>query len=636
MSEGRGKVPEKAETAIWLDRLLGHWLLAAAMIMVAAALTIPQIDRNALGKDANSQLIRSHGLTGDPFTPLDVLEVLDVSQLPLSHLLLHYWGFAAGTSVAAARMLFLLAGLLSLAMVYRLARDAVAPIAGAFAVFVLLCIAFFGFFLAHVRFYPLMVLLAAFALWMYLRICAPNRRPRRIEFLALILAGAAMMITHASGYVLLAAMTLYHLAVVKKDRRWLQVVAASLVSLALISPLALRMFAEGLGITMRVHHKSAGALQESLPTWLAVYSNGSPLLFAFFAVCAYVGWRRGSLRRNPFLALLPVWCLTIGLSDEATSLFSRTQMRYLLVGAPIVAGFVASGLYALYRTRRWLGLLALLWMAAGLHFHATADWDTFARNQVASYERVPWHLVSRALRQTNEILPALAFNLDHTSLEMSTSQANAVLRWRWFEQYGLDMQNRSSLDIDGRIGDNRLERPGYWVIFQHGVTFPATIDTVIATMDKYGYEACGSQDIPNSAEILTYRWKSLQCDPQPKARFATDSGDYLHYGAVQDRMNLLFSGKWQPADDASAAAWNISFQLLDADWTSHAQIDLPASSLADMRQFAFDLTDFAAGEYRLVAIAYHAETGERLAWHDNADWVPEMRNLAAFAVAGGP
>ena len=634
MSEGRGKVPEKAETAIWLDRLLGHWLLAAAMIMVAAALTIPQIDRVALGKDANMQYIQSHGLTGEPHTALDVLDLLTPTQQPLSHLLLHYWGYAAGTSVAAARMLFLYAGLLSVAAAYRLASDTVAPIAGTFAAFALLCLAIYAFFWAHVRYYSLVTLLAALALWLYLRLCAPKHRPRPKEFLSLILACCALMFTHASGYMLAGAMALYHLAVVKKDRRWLQVATAGAAALVLISPLLTRALTEGVHKAWDTHGRDINSLTETLPAWLWTFSNGSPPLLAIVAAGALAGWRRGLLPGNPFLPLLPMLLLSVAFLTEATGVIGATKMRYLLVGAPIVAGFFASGLYALYRMRRWLGLLALLWLAAGLHFHATADWERLALTRPSSYNRVPWHVVSRWMRSANEILPALAFNLDHTSLEMSTTQANAVLRRRWFEQYGLDMQNRSSLDIDGRIGDNRLERPGYWIIFQHGVTMPATIDVVVATMDKYGYEACGSQDIPNSAEILTYRWKSLQCDAQPKATFATDSGDYLHYGSIHDGEKLRFAGQWQPADDESAAAWNISFQLLDADWTSHAQIDLPASSLADMRQFAFDLKDFAAGELRLTAIVYNSQTGERLAWHGNAGWVAEMQRLHTIEVRG--
>ncbi|MYH66240.1 MAG: hypothetical protein F4136_11465, partial [Chloroflexi bacterium] len=46
-----------------LDRLLGHWLLAVAMILVAAALTIPQIDKYPLSVDSLHSYAMALGLT---------------------------------------------------------------------------------------------------------------------------------------------------------------------------------------------------------------------------------------------------------------------------------------------------------------------------------------------------------------------------------------------------------------------------------------------------------------------------------------------------------------------------------------------------------------------------------------------
>ncbi|MXX49719.1 MAG: hypothetical protein F4243_09140 [Chloroflexi bacterium] len=152
------------------------------------------------------------------------------------------------------------------------------------------------------------------------------------------------------------------------------------------------------------------------------------------------------------------------------------------------------------------------------------------------------------------------------------------------------------------------------------------------TLDKYNYEACGIQAFPNKVDLYTYRWKSLQCDTQPKATYNTDTGAYLHYGAVHDETRLLFTGAWQPAADADPQSHNISFQLIDADWRSHAQIDLPTWSLSDMRQPIFELADLPAGDYRLMAVVYNAQTGERQVWRDNEDWIPEMQQLAEVTI----
>ena len=41
-----------------------------------------------------------------------------------------------------------------------------------------------------------------------------------------------------------------------------------------------------------------------------------------------------------------------------------------------------------------------------------------------------------------------------------------------------------------------------------------------------------------------------------------------------------------------------------------------------------DLAQVPPGTYRLMAIVYDPQSRERLPWHNNADWIPEMLPLA--------
>ena len=615
-----------------VDCLLGHWLLVAGMILVAAALTIPQVDRLAFGSDERHSFRQAlgFGLTGKSYSPADVLESIAPNDQPLSELLLHFWAYAVGHSLAGARLPFVYTGLLSLAFVYRLVSDSVHPIAGTIAAFLVLCLAKYSLYWAHARHYTMVVLFAALVLWLYLRIINPRVQPRRRDFIALVLASCANIMTFAFGTIVLVTISLYHVIATKKDRRWLQVVTAGAAALILISPLLYRMLTDGLEAAFRDHGAKAQPFNEILSPWLLVFSNGSVWLLALAALGAFVGWRRGAWRDNPFILLLLLLGVSIALLSEVSGVISSEQMRYLLPGTPIVAGFVASGFYALYRQRRWLGLLAaLLWMVAGMHYLVSADWRTIAPERVASHTRPPWHLVSRWMRQADENLLGMAFAVDHSVLDRYTG----LLRNHYFGQYSMQMQNRSALDIDGRISANALEQPGYYILFQHGVTEPTDMAIVRATLDKYGYEACTEYAIPNNVVIYTYRWKSLHCDAQPKATFATDAGDYLHYGAHYEGGKLLFTSAWQPAITADPDTHNISFQLLDADWRNHGQIDLPTSSLSEMRQLIFELSDLPAGDYRLMVVVYDAQTGERQVWQANEDWIPEMQQLAEMIVS---
>lgn len=458
--EGAMTIPNR------IDGLLSHWLLAAAMILAAAALTIPQIDSLAFDVDSVRQFMDAYGprLLDENYTPFDVLDSLNDDQQPLSHLMLHFWGYAVGHSPAAARLLFIFAGLLSLAMVYRLAHDFTTPIAASFAVFAVLCCAFYFRYFGQIRFYTLVVLFASLLLWVYLRICDARRQPPPHNYLALVLAGGALLMTHGFSFVFIMTLALYHLLARKKDRRWLQVVLAGFVALGLLGPLLYRMATAGLDLARQNKAAKADQLGDILSTWLSVYSNGSPLFFALVVMAAIMGWRRGYLRGNPFLLLLPLFIVAIVCASAFAGFLSVQYMRYLLVGMPILVVFYASGFYALYRLRRALALLmALLWLGAGLHYGATGNWNALTPVRVASHSRPPWHLVSRHMRQSDNPLLALAFDLHMKELD---GRSGGMLRELYFGQYGLEVLNRSTHDIEEQISRDAIERPDYWILFQ--------------------------------------------------------------------------------------------------------------------------------------------------------------------------
>ncbi len=620
------------------DRLLGHWLPAAALILVAAALTIPQIDQYPLSLDALHSYTIALGLTENHYTPSHVLENLYASapdQAPLFYLSLHMWGNVAGDSLAAARLPALFAGLLSLAMAYRLTRDFISPAAGFFAAFIFLCNAFYAFYYVHVRYYTVIIFLAAGIIWLYLRIVHQQAPAKPRDYLALTVACYALISIHAFGFLLYLVLAMVHLLVVRKDLRWLTIVAAAAAGILLAAPQLRVLLTAGLESARTHHGPRSSSISAVLATWLTVISNGSPLLLVVTLLGAGLGWRRKWLRGNPFLLLFPLLVVNIGLANVVTGIVSDGQMRYLLVGTPIVVGFLAAGLFALYRLRRWLGLLALLWLVAGLSFMRTADWEHLIQGRTWAYTHPPWQLLSRWQQESGEEFTGLTIGVSHRILQQDSFQPDH-LRHFYFGQHGIDLQKSSTVDIDKLLGENALERPGYWILVQRGVTDPQDVGIVVATLEKYGYEPCEEQDFPNHSVLYTYRWKSLHCEPQPKTTTHADAGVYQHYGAHHGGGKLLFTGAWLPAVDTNADRHALSLQLIDADWENHAQIDLPTSSLSDMRQLIFDLSNLPPGDYRLMAIVYDAQTGERLAWHDNESWVPEMQQLAEITIAEAP
>lgn len=617
-----------------LDRLMRHWLLAAAMILVAAALALPQLDQYPLSLDSIDSYGFAYGLTESPYTPAHILENLraEISdQLPFYYILLYLWGAVAGQSLAAARLISLFCGLLSLAMVYRMASDFVSPTAGVIATFILLCSAFYAFYYAQVRYYTLVVLLAALIVWLYLRMTSRRQSAKGRDYLALALACYALVSTHAFGFLLYLALALYHLLAVGKSRRWVLVAASALAGLLLAAPQLYVLLTEGVARAQGIHGGLATGLLNILDTWGVVYSNGFPLLLGLSVVGVAIGWRRNLLRGNPFLLLFPLLLVSIGVASAATGVVSDGQMRYLLVGTPIVVGFIAAGLYALLRLRRWLGLLTLFWLVAGLAFMRAADWEQLIQGRTWAYTHPPWHLISRWMQQSGEDLPVMTFGVSHNGLRKYTFQ-RAHLMTFYFTQHGIEVNKLTPESLSDFVAPDALQQPGYWTLHQTTHNDPYTNAAIDAEMQSQEYIACDTTHFPNLTVLVTYRWASLHCDTQPKATYDSDAGAYLHYGAVHDENKLLFSGAWQESADSDPDAHNISFQLISSDWGSQAQIDLPTSSLSDMRQFIFELADLPAGDYRLMAVVYDSRTGERLAWQGNEDWIPEMQQLAEIAI----
>ena len=319
-------------------KILDHWALAVTVILVVAALSIRQIDKYMLGFDASYSIVNAGWAADTAFSPLDTLDFLYASspdQGPLYFLLLNLWGNLVGHEIALARVLTIFSALLSLAMMYRLGREAVSPIAGAFAVIIMASNAFYGFYLAHVRFYPLLVLLSTIVIWLYLRIVDMERAPKRRDYFALICALAALVSTHAYGFLLYAVCALYHLLIARKNRRWLAVVAAAGAALALAGPIIFVMLTQGVEYADLWHRANTDGLVEIFVAWFNVNANGSPLLFLVSAVGIAISWRRKTIAVQRCAHLFALLLLGIALVSAFTGIVSVGLMRHLLAGMPI-------------------------------------------------------------------------------------------------------------------------------------------------------------------------------------------------------------------------------------------------------------------------------------------------------------
>ena len=117
--------------------IIAHWVWAIPILLIVAALGVRQIDLYPPARDEFYSMYNAGFLVNGPYTPFDVIESLfenSPNHMPGYFLLLNLWGRLTSYELAIGRILTILGALISVAVIYRLARDFVAPEAGLFAV----------------------------------------------------------------------------------------------------------------------------------------------------------------------------------------------------------------------------------------------------------------------------------------------------------------------------------------------------------------------------------------------------------------------------------------------------------------------------------------------------------------------
>lgn len=626
---------------------LGHWGWAVVAMLMAAGFCLRQIDLYPPDPDSFHTLLVSGWLTDEPFTPADVVETIrkfTPEQMPLYAIALNQWGMLVGHDLAMARVFSIFAGLLAYAVIGRIAREYIAPLAGTFAIIVLASNAFFNMYLAYARMYTLLVMLSALVIWLYLRIMQADRSPCWYEVLAFSLAGAALLGTHAFGLLPCVALCLHHLLFADKDRRWLLAALAAGAGLALASPWLLYFFNTSAQLAVAAFAEGAASVDALTATWINVISNGSPWLFLPMVGGALLGWRSKLIAAKPALTLFACLVLVIGLTILVARSINVQHVRYFLAAYPIVALFFAATGAALFRFRRWLTLLAVgAWLATGLSYQESASWwwTIMLRSQV--FGDPPTQTISR-LALHSDIKPAIigypydGFYPAYLKFvgKLGVGSLPVTQHEYYFAQHGIDMRLAGSRDEFRQLAQtDSVRKPLFWYFHQADKSDTEQVASALSELQRLGYRQCGSVHVGSATIIRQLRWDLLGCEaPVPLAEHQIGQLDYAFYAAGLDgsESRLRFIDQWRSRSDIDLSDLRMSHQLLNDDWVNVAQLDLPLVHESTLRRFSIDIKHVPAGSYRLMAVVYNAQTGERQAWQGNEGWVPEMQKLAEIVI----
>lgn len=620
------------------ERWLGHWIWVIPILLFVTGMSARQLDLVVPEVD-EFYFMNDAGLVIEgPYSPLDVLQSVarnSPNHAPLYFILLNLWSHLVGHEIAILRVLTFFTGVLSLAMIYRLARDFVAPLAGLLALIVIVSNAFFNFYYANARMYPLLVLAGAVSLWLYLRLCQRDRAAKKSDYVALTGACYALANTHVFSALLFVALGAYHLLHQPKDQRWLRIALAVGAGLLLFSPWLGVLLTGGIERTFAFWQAEDADLGQVLAALHAVGFNGSLVLLLATAAGLMLGWRQRTINMTGPILISLYFLIAFSLVALLSDAFAISKVRFTLGGWPAFLLVVAGGLYGLIRWRRWLVVALLLFPLAGIEFQREADWAALFRGRELPFKQPAWHIVSRLAGQSALPAPILTYGVDLTSLHWP-AYINYPQSKYYFADRGLELVTPADTsEFRIYVGQNAIIEPFLRVFYQPSTISDADAEALEPFMRGANYELCAAQEFGIDTVYLTFSWPLLNCQSASvMMASATDQIAYDFVGATVSAGGdqALFIDRWAALADFPAEEYSLSHQLISADWRNVAQLDLPLVHEGRLRQFSIDVGGAPAGKYELVAILYNNQTGERIDWNNSQSQPPYMLRLAQLEI----
>ena len=296
---------------------------------------------------------------------------------------------------------------------------------------------------------------------------------------------------------------------------------------------------------------------------------------------------------------------------------------------------VAYGLHALYAKQKWLCLLVLLWVVAGVNMQTATKWSDYIAGRHTSFLYPPWQVIAPMVAQ-DERDPQLIGYRTSTKILDWPSYVGFSQRQYYFDNAGVGVRFATDPhDFDIMMHHSVISSPHIWLMFQTSVVSDEEVAAIESTMATLEYEHCSTHRAGTDTLIWDYSWSVLECSAIDKRLEApTDLIANQYYGGNVGASGsaLYVADAWSPTVEFTQEDYMFSYQLISKDRGNVAQLDLPLVHEGEPRRFSIDVSNVEPGNYRLVAILYNKHTGERESWHDDEGNIPDMLTLAEIVI----
>ena len=591
------------------------------LLLAMSAVAFAGINADSIWYDEYFSLYYAGAMVDGSSTPMDVANRIiarESGQAPLYFEFLSAWGQLAGWTAFSARMLSLLIGALAVAWIYRLGADMHSTHAGLCAAVIMASSALFNYYLHEIRMYALVVLAVTVVLWLYLRVLHSERT--RWSTVALVLATAAALYTHAFMTVLIAALGVFHLIVAPRTKSWRRVIFLFAIAGVLFLPWALV-------IVSKIGSKSTPSDFDFLRT------NGELL----------VDLARAASNGYWVFLLLPTLSLKLIRADRGVLMLwwlgfafvaallavnhnSRAinQLRYFLHIMPMFALLGGIACAQLIRYRKALVLMLAAWCVSGLvAVPSFGDILHIPGEVIVFHLGYPFEQISEIVKRSSGKNDAVAFEFPHHS---------------WALRGVIDYHMRGSnvryvlTDALGTV-ENSTEKRRLFGDFLGGVgSVYFVVDRTVAPSDILAdYERmlserfvyCGSLWDDKWATIDSYARISALCEPRANPLIMFDEGTaLLDFVQEKDDDAYVFYSVWSAPLPADKFSFSLRFWDDEDNLVHQADDALPVGDFS-YRVDQVPLSTLPEGEsMRIQGVIYEWRSGDRLRTLEGVDVFP--------------
>lgn len=542
-------------------------------------------------------------------TTLESVASGSAQHAPLYFVFINLWGKLVGTDLFVMRLLSVFFGLLSIAMIYRLAMITQDRTVALITVLMTSSSAFFLYYTHEVRMYSLLPFLSAWVIWAYWSVKTDTKKVSLLKWGMLYTSATLLLFTHYFGIFILVSIGLYHLLYVRNHKYWMQITGLGIFSVLTFSlwlPVAIS------GFTTRQDISSTRLnFIESIETILTIHSNGFILLAILFFVIIFWNYRRLSTGKK-YIILISIFSIVfLIVVNEISAIVVPNRMRYTTILIPaLLIGFASS--YQLLPKKQFIApFMLIIWFIMFVIFNDSQSLRIFNGVDSEGSDHYPHYQKMYYLRDN-----LLGQNEDVLSFHPSERFGNKILLYNelWLDRKivhihdGVDPTNPVGRSYINTINNLYDDLNPVWVLYDPQQTDLSNIDVYADLLSK-DFTSCKTFIDEPTIKLDYYLPNLIPCDlvASPN-RLAIDYGDSILISNIIHRMddnqlNLYF---WW--SQTLINQFGLSLQTFDMDGNKIHQLDQVITE-KPITIYDIDVSGFDAGEYVVKLIIYSSETG---------------------------